>query len=685
VPAHQLRDAVLRAAGAAGRFAAVSDGDLLGRFVANRDAAAFAELVRRHGAMVLAACRRELGPTADADDACQAAFLVLARKAAAVRRADAVGAWLYGVARRVARKHMAAAARRRGREAPLADLPGPDTTAAVTWRDGLRVLDEELDRLPDAYRAPLVLCYLEGRTQDEAARQLGWSLGTFRGRLERGRARLRDRLTRRGIGLAVLAAAAVGLPGTAAAVPATMQSSIINAAVAVAAGEAIIAPAAVAALAEGAIRTMTLTKLQWAAGVVAVCGMLTAGGVWATGQGPGGSGGEGGQPPPGFRGLARPTADEAPREAPAERTASTAQRIKSMNNLRQIMLAIHNYHDANNRLPADVRDKDGKPLLSWRVLILPYLEQDNLYQQFHLDEPWDSEHNLKLLRQMPAVYRVGFDPKDSTHTYCQAFAGPGTPLHPTVTAGPRGAGGPGGGDETPSGQPGARPGGRGPGVGGAGGPGRGPGGGAPGLGGPGGFGDGGAPPGGGAARQGIRFTDITDGTSNTLGVVEAGPPVPWTKPADIPFDPKKPTKLVTPFSNVWLATTMDGAAFALKPDIDPDLLRKYIGMNDGEPTPALGTLAAPRPVETDEDKEQLRKLLDENQQLIEKVRGLMKEHADLLALQNRMTKDLTRAEDIGETLKRIVEELTMRNKQVRDDLGLRRGAPVPKAAEPLRP
>src|SRR5437763_814908 len=123
-------------AGSAGRFAAASDGELLGRFVADRDEAAFAELVRRHGDMVLGVCRRVLGNTPDAEDACQATFLVLARKAAAVRRGDAVGGWLYAVARRAADRARTAA-RGRGREVPLAELPAPDATTAVSWRDGL--------------------------------------------------------------------------------------------------------------------------------------------------------------------------------------------------------------------------------------------------------------------------------------------------------------------------------------------------------------------------------------------------------------------------------------------------------------------------------------------------------------------------------------------------------------------
>jgi RNA polymerase sigma factor (sigma-70 family) len=631
VPGYNLHDVVLRAAGVPSRVAGAADGVLLGWFVAERDAAAFAELVRRHGSMVLGIARRELGNGPDADDACQAVFLVLARKAANVRRGDAVGAWLYGVARRVSRKVGAATARRRGRETPLAELPGPDTTAAISWRDALHVLDEELGRPPDSYRAPLVLCYLEGRTQDEAARQLGWSLGAFRGRLERGRARLRDRLTRRGVRLAVLAAAAVARPGQ---VAAGMQLTIINTATAVAAGEALAVPVSVAALAEGAIRAMSVTKLQWAVGVIAVSGMLTIGGVWATGQGPG----VGGQPP--GAAPAQPTvACQAKDEAPVERTASASQRQKSLNNLKLIMFAIHNYHDANHTLPADIRDKDGKAVLSWRVAILPYLAQDTVARGFAMNEPWDSETNLKMLQQIPEVYRVGFEPKGGTHTYCQAFAGPGTPLHPTVLS--------------PNGQHRAIP-----------------------------------KPGGGVSGREVGPEvhiprDFVDGTQNTLGVVQAGLPVPWTKPADIPFDPQKPVKPVTPFSNEWHVTTMDGAVYALNRDIDPEILRRLIIINDGEQTPSLDTFRPPLlPAETEAEKRDLRTKIDENQQKINHLRELTKELDELLTLRNRLINDLTDAERFGKYLESRIEILKLWTKATRDDTGLRPGDPVPKPTGP---
>jgi RNA polymerase sigma factor (sigma-70 family) len=639
---HRLTDVVRRAAGVAGRVSNAPDRELLAAYVADRDADAFAELVRRHGAMVRGVCRRTLGNSADVDDACQAAFLVLARKAAAVRRADAVGSWLYGVARRVAWKarQKRAASRERVRPVVLEKGPVADASGSADLSDLLAVLDEELARLPDAYRAPLVLCYLEGRTQDEAARQLGWSLGAFRGRLERGRARLRARLDRRGVGLAVLAAVAAS-DATAGAVPAGIVGNIVTAATAVAAGDAVAVPAGVAALAAEVLRTMTMTKLQWAAGVVAVCGLLTAGGMWATGQGIEPSG----QPPLG--GGTAPPAMGRSGQPPAERQAGPGQRQKSMNNLKQIMLAIHNYHDAYGHLPTDIRDKDGKRLLSWRVAILPFIERDNLYKQFKLDESWDSEHNLKLLAQLPPVYRVGIEPKDSTHTFYQAFNGPNTPLQPPAGwavgrgLGGRGdaAGGPSAGPGEPRGFGRAAP----------------PAAADPALGPP------GNPP-AAAGRPGVRFADITDGTSNTLAVIEAGPPVPWTKPADIAFDPAKPTRLAAPFARVLHAAMMDGSAHALKRDLDPDLLRRLIVMNDGEVV-SFKDLHAPRTAETPEEQADLRKKVQENRHVIDQVHRLMTELADLLAEGN----NLAAVEEMADRLQGLEKELKAEIRRLRQE------------------
>src|SRR5262249_3171621 len=162
-----------------------TDGHLLERFLARHDEAAFAALVRRHGPLVLGLCQRLLGNTHDAEDAFQATFLVLVRRAGTLDRRGSVAGWLYGVAYRVAVRARAQRERRRAYERqappmqPTATVPDPDRYEVR------QILDEELSRLPEKYRAPIVLCYLEGKTHAEAALQLQWPLGTVRGRVAR--------------------------------------------------------------------------------------------------------------------------------------------------------------------------------------------------------------------------------------------------------------------------------------------------------------------------------------------------------------------------------------------------------------------------------------------------------------------------------------------------------------------
>src|SRR5262245_14585360 len=150
-----------------------TDAQLLERFVSRREEAAFAALLQRYGALVLSVCRRVLRQEQDAEDAFQATFLVLARKAVSIDKRASVGSWLYGVACRLAAKAKVATARRRARERPLPDLPAAEPVPEGIWRDLRPVLDEEVSRLPDKYRAPFVLCCLQGKTNEEAARQLG--------------------------------------------------------------------------------------------------------------------------------------------------------------------------------------------------------------------------------------------------------------------------------------------------------------------------------------------------------------------------------------------------------------------------------------------------------------------------------------------------------------------------------
>ncbi len=198
-----------------------ADRELLERF-ARGDAAAFEGLVRRHGAMVLGVCRRVLGNAHDAEDAFQATFLALARSAATVGR-GALAGWLYRVAYHNALRARSATAARAEREQRAGREGAGDPLEEVTGRELLAVLDEELRALPERHRAPLVLCYLQGCTRDEAARQLGWSDRTLRRRLGQGRDRLRQRLQRRGVGLpALLLAAGLAHGGPAARTPATL-------------------------------------------------------------------------------------------------------------------------------------------------------------------------------------------------------------------------------------------------------------------------------------------------------------------------------------------------------------------------------------------------------------------------------------------------------------------------------
>lgn len=275
MPHAGLSAAVSRAGRAALRSAdePPSDGRLLAAFVATRDPDAFAELVARHGPMVFAVCRRLTGHTQDAEDAFQAVFVVLARKAAAVSPREAVGNWLYGVAVRTAREARCVSARRRTREV-LTD-PLPDVARASPEPDDLgAVLHEELAELCDKFRSLLVLCDLEGRPQSEVAARLGLPVGTVYSRLATARRLLAARLRKRGVGLSAAAITAALAQAGRAAVPAGLSAK----AVAAAASPGLV-PASVAALSHGVAQRMFLTKLKALVPVVGLValGLLTCG------------------------------------------------------------------------------------------------------------------------------------------------------------------------------------------------------------------------------------------------------------------------------------------------------------------------------------------------------------------------------------------------------------------------
>jgi len=250
-----------------------TDRELLERFVRQHDEDAFADLVRRHERLVHSALMKVLSDPTDVEDAFQATFLVLVRKARSVKWQANLGTWLYAVAHRVA-VHLRGAARKRSRGEGEAAARKVESTAApdLSWREVCQVLHAELDKLPDKFRLPLLLCYLEGKSRDEAAEQLGLSAGTIKGRLERGRNLLRDRLARRGITLSA------GLLALAHSATAESQPRLIEAAQSAASGTA---SARIAVLAQGVVASMILSRAKlFGASLLAaglICTLLTTG------------------------------------------------------------------------------------------------------------------------------------------------------------------------------------------------------------------------------------------------------------------------------------------------------------------------------------------------------------------------------------------------------------------------
>jgi RNA polymerase sigma factor (sigma-70 family) len=265
------------------------DQQLLQRFLTQHDETAFAELMQRHGPMVFDVCRSVLHHLQDAQDACQATFLVLAGKAGSIRKQESVSSWLHGVAYRLALRAKTDAAKRRVHERQAADQLPSTSMDDLTWRELRQVVHEELNRLPEKNRLPLVLCYLEGKTQDEAAQELGWKAATLKGRLDRGRNLLRKRFERRGLTLAIpLLATELSLNTATAALPAAMVEETAKAAAFAAASQAV--PAGLAAnvtgLVEG-VTTMFSTKLKIVTALFLAASMTAVGaGLFALSEPP---------------------------------------------------------------------------------------------------------------------------------------------------------------------------------------------------------------------------------------------------------------------------------------------------------------------------------------------------------------------------------------------------------------
>jgi RNA polymerase sigma factor (sigma-70 family) len=260
---------------------AATDGQLLERFTVGREEEAFAGLLRRHGPMVLGVCRRVLGHAQDAEDVFQATFLLLARKSGSIRQGEAVSGWLHAVASRLALKARARAAqqRRRERQAAARRTPTPDLKSA--WQELEAALDDEVQRLPPAFRAPLVHCYLEGQTQEEASRRLGCPLGTVRSRLARARQLLRDRLARRGLVLSAAALTTALAATPASALPAPLFDAALKAGLLSAAGQTVTGSvsARTAALVDEGLRAMAVGKLKIAVLLFLLGGLLATAAV----------------------------------------------------------------------------------------------------------------------------------------------------------------------------------------------------------------------------------------------------------------------------------------------------------------------------------------------------------------------------------------------------------------------
>jgi RNA polymerase sigma factor (sigma-70 family) len=253
----------------------LTDHQLLERFTSRREEAAFAALVRRHGPLVLSVCRRVLHDWHDTEEAFQATFLVLARKGGTIAKQGSVGGWLYQVA-----YHLAVRARKAARllhEKQAAEARATDPLEKVSGRVLLAALDEELQRLPERFRAPLVLCYLEGKTRDEAARELGYSLGTLKRRLEEGRERLREQLRRGGLSLPA-ALLALGTAGST--VPAALASSAARAALLATTGGTAAIPARVTALVSGLLPAVS-GRLKAVGAVLVVLAVAVGAGLFS--------------------------------------------------------------------------------------------------------------------------------------------------------------------------------------------------------------------------------------------------------------------------------------------------------------------------------------------------------------------------------------------------------------------
>ena len=481
----------------------VPSGDraLLDAFLAEGSEAAFEALVDRHGPLVRGVCRRLLSNPHDADDAFQATFLVLARKGARIRDPDRLGPWLYGVALRVAAKALARAARRRDRDRLVNDIPAPAEPTAE-WSDVMPIIDAELNRLRTKHRDVLVICLIEGASTEEAALRLGCPVGTVKSRLARARETLRARLIGRGVAPTVALAVLTSSNALASPVPSTLTRATLKTITAKA------VPPGLAALITGVAPTMLAkTSLIALVGCVGVAGLSAA--YWAEPS------------------QVQDQPSLAKTEAKPKTVEVSDAAKRKVRNMREIILAAHNHHSAKETFPPPwISGHRGTPLLSWRVALLPYLGEEELYQQFHLDESWDSPHNFSLIERMPAVFETPDSPAPKGQTrFCNLAGRGGTMFDPTLLTGI---------------------------------PNQGP--------------------------RGVRLDEVTDGASNTVFVAVAQSPTVWTKPiGGAPFLPNRFSPPLDESDPRGIVLGMvDGSVRFLSPKTSPRFFTALATRNGGE-------------------------------------------------------------------------------------------------------
>jgi RNA polymerase sigma factor (sigma-70 family) len=529
----------LRAIIDGGTVAGLTDCQLLERFASHRGAEAelaFTALVMRHGPLVFGVCQSLLRNRHDAEDAFQATFMVLSRKAGSIRQPDRLGPWLYGVAHRTARRLKDKNSRRTSHEAEAAvyskrahPLNGSSQhPSAPANHDAIEALHREIERLPARYKTAIVLCDLQGLTHEEAARRLGRRVGTISSQVSRARERLRRRLDRRGLAYpSGIVAAAIDstkpsvLPNV---LVGSTVKNVMSLSTALAAGNV---PVSIVTLSQGVLRSMLFARIGLIA--AALVGLGAAAGV---GLGVGVVGRppqlapqqpapERGVPDPEPVAVAFPAQGEKAKaeSGPARETELI---VRSATNLKRIATAIQAYLAANNHNypAAAIMGPNGTPLLSWRVAILPYLGESEkaLYGQFKLSEPWDSPHNKALLAKMPKVYAHAVAKDGEKDKYVTHYLG-------LV--------------------------------------------------------------GGGALFERDRMVNIrlvTDGTSNTLMIAEAVKGVPWTKPEDLAFTGRSQLpQLGGQFEEGFVGVMADGCPLLLlKKSVDPTVLGDLITRGGNE-------------------------------------------------------------------------------------------------------